>query len=50
MMMRWLSAVWLYGPTEQRHSELHDLLVDYYLFGMTFYVAGKKHNCSDEFI
>lgn len=29
------------------NSELHDLLVDYYLFGMTFMSLAKKHNCSD---
>ncbi|MDF3830252.1 antiterminator Q family protein [Pseudocitrobacter sp. 2023EL-00150] len=29
------------------NSELHDLLVDYYLFGMTFMALAKKHSCSD---
>lgn len=31
----------------KNNSALHDLLVDYYLLGMTFMALAKKHNCSD---
>ncbi|EIC83330.1 Q protein [Serratia sp. M24T3] len=29
------------------NSEMHDLLVDYYIFRMTFMSLAKKHQCSD---
>ena len=32
---------------KKHNSDLHDLLVDYYVFGMTFMVLARKHDCSD---
>ena len=32
------------------NNELHDLLVDYYVTGMTFMSLAKKHRCSDGYI
>lgn len=29
------------------NPDMHDLLVDYYVFGMTFITLARKHNCSD---
>ncbi|MCK9788018.1 antiterminator Q family protein [Providencia sp. CIM-Carb-044] len=31
----------------KKDSKMHDLLLDYYLFGMTFIQLAKKHKCSD---
>lgn len=31
----------------KNNSEMHDLLVDYYIFSMTFMSLAKKHQCSD---
>ena len=31
----------------KKNSDMHDLLLDYYLFGMTFMQLANKHNCSD---
>jgi hypothetical protein len=31
----------------KNNSDLHDLLVDYYVMGMTFMVLARKHDCSD---
>ncbi|KAA5961033.1 MULTISPECIES: antiterminator Q family protein [Pantoea] len=31
----------------KNNSDLHDLLFDYYIFGMTFMALARKHNCSD---
>lgn len=31
----------------KNNSDLHDLLVDYYVGGMTFMVLARKHGCSD---
>lgn len=29
------------------NADMHDLLVDYYVFGMTFIQLARKHGCSD---
>lgn len=34
----------------KKNSDMHDLLLDYYLFGMTFIQLAKKHHCSDTYI
>ncbi|MFU9003628.1 antiterminator Q family protein [Proteus columbae] len=34
----------------KKSSDMHDLLVDYYLFGMTFIQLAEKHHCSDTYI
>lgn len=31
----------------KNNSDLHDLLVDYYVGGMTFMALARKHGCSD---
>ena len=31
----------------RNNNDLHDLLVDYYVFGMTFMTLARKHGCSD---
>ncbi|HHZ3493741.1 TPA: antiterminator Q family protein, partial [Escherichia coli] len=31
----------------RNNRDLHDLLVDYYVLGMTFMVLARKHGCSD---
>lgn len=31
----------------KNNQDLHDLLFDYYVFGMTFISLAKKHGCSD---
>ena len=31
----------------KNNSDLHDLLVDYYVAGMTFMALARKHSCSD---
>ncbi|HEI6731364.1 antiterminator Q family protein [Yersinia enterocolitica] len=31
----------------KNNSDLHDLLIDYYVFGMTFMSLARKHGCSD---
>ncbi|KNC91280.1 antiterminator Q family protein [Trabulsiella odontotermitis] len=31
----------------KNNSDLHDLLVDYYVIGMTFMALAHKHDCSD---
>ena len=31
----------------RNNSDLHDLLIDYYVLGMTFMVLARKHECSD---
>ncbi|EFK7895464.1 antitermination protein, partial [Escherichia coli] len=32
---------------KKNNSDLHDLLVDYYVIGMTFMSLARKHRCSD---
>ncbi|HFD8834850.1 TPA: antiterminator Q family protein [Salmonella enterica] len=32
------------------NADMHDLLVDYYVFGMTFMKLARKHGCSDSHI
>ncbi|EGO7890217.1 antiterminator Q family protein [Escherichia coli] len=32
---------------KKNNSDLHDLLVDYYVGGMTFMALARKHGCSD---
>ncbi|CTW50374.1 antiterminator Q family protein [Escherichia albertii] len=32
---------------KKNNSDLHDLLVDYYVGGMTFMTLARKHGCSD---
>lgn len=32
------------------NADMHDLLVDYYVFGMTFIQLARKHGCSDSHI
>lgn len=32
---------------KKNNGELHDLLVDYYVMGMTFMSLARKHGCSD---
>ena len=34
----------------RNNSELHELLLDYYVFGMTFMSLARKHGCSDGYI
>ncbi|EFG0072705.1 antitermination protein [Escherichia coli] len=34
----------------RNNSELHELLLDYYVFGMTFMRLARKHGCSDGYI
>ncbi|EGM63013.1 putative Q protein [Shigella flexneri SFJ17B] len=34
----------------RNNNDLHDLLVDYYVFGMTFMTLARKHGCSDGYI
>ncbi len=34
----------------KNNQDLHDLLVDYYVGGMTFMALARKHRCSDGFI
>ncbi|EFL4496322.1 hypothetical protein JYG55_12085 [Escherichia fergusonii] len=31
----------------KNNRDLHDLLVDYYVMGMTFMVLAREHGCSD---
>ncbi|EHR8986905.1 antitermination protein [Escherichia coli] len=31
----------------RNNGDLHDLLVDYYVFGMSFMALSRKHGCSD---
>ncbi|HBZ8587404.1 TPA: antitermination protein, partial [Salmonella enterica subsp. enterica] len=31
----------------KNNSDLHDLLMDYYVMGMTFMMLARKHGCSD---
>ncbi|EOD3207843.1 antiterminator Q family protein, partial [Salmonella enterica subsp. enterica serovar Newport] len=31
----------------KNNQDLHDLLVDYYVMGMTFMALARKHDCSD---
>ncbi|EIX4508441.1 antitermination protein [Escherichia coli] len=31
----------------RNNRDLHDLLIDYYVLGMTFIVLARKHDCSD---
>ncbi|MGT3300428.1 antiterminator Q family protein, partial [Yersinia enterocolitica] len=31
----------------KNNSDLHDLLIDYYVFGMTFMSLAREHKCSD---
>ncbi|TNS67193.1 antitermination protein, partial [Escherichia coli] len=35
---------------KKSNNDLHDLLVDYYVWGMTFMRLAQKHNCSDGYI
>ncbi|MDM9021509.1 antiterminator Q family protein, partial [Escherichia coli] len=35
---------------KKNNSDLHDLLVDYYVVGMTFMSLAGKHCCSDGYI
>ena len=35
---------------KKSNNGLHDLLVDYYVGGMTFMMLARKHNCSDGYI
>ncbi|HAX5126023.1 TPA: antitermination protein [Escherichia coli] len=35
---------------KKNDSDLHDLLVDYYVGGMTFMSLARKHSCSDGYI
>ncbi|HHK8911404.1 TPA: antiterminator Q family protein, partial [Escherichia coli] len=35
---------------KKNNSDLHDLLVDYYVGGMTFMSLASKHRCSDGYI
>ncbi|HBD3862420.1 TPA: antitermination protein [Escherichia coli] len=35
---------------KKNNSDLHDLLVDYYVAGMTFMALARKHHCSDGYI
>ncbi|ELG7688996.1 antitermination protein, partial [Escherichia coli] len=35
---------------KKNNSDLHDLLVDYYVFGMTFMALAIKNSCSDGYI
>ncbi|MCV5697137.1 antiterminator Q family protein, partial [Escherichia coli] len=35
---------------KNNNSDLHDLLVDYYVVGMTFMSLAGKHCCSDGYI
>ena len=35
---------------KKNNSDLHDLLVDYYVGGMTFMSLASKHCCSDGYI
>ncbi len=35
---------------KKNNSDLHDLLVDYYIVGMTFMSLAGKHCCSDGYI
>ena len=37
----------MYGSPEKNNSDLHDLLVDYYVGGMTFMALAHKHGRSD---
>ncbi|EAS0612627.1 antitermination protein [Salmonella enterica] len=32
------------------NADMHDLLVDYYVSGMTFMTLARKHGCSDNYI
>ncbi|MBS0878570.1 MULTISPECIES: antiterminator Q family protein [unclassified Tatumella] len=32
---------------KKNNDDLHDLLIDYYVFGMTFISLARKHSCSD---
>lgn len=34
----------------QKNSDMHDLLVDYYVFGKTFRQLANEHHCSDTHI
>lgn len=34
----------------KNNQDLHDLLVDYYVMGMTFMALARKHKCSDTHI
>lgn len=34
----------------KKNDDLHDLLVDYYVMGMTFMSLARKHGCSDTHI
>ncbi|HIB1681919.1 TPA: antiterminator Q family protein [Salmonella enterica subsp. enterica serovar Muenchen] len=34
----------------KNNRDMHDLLVDYYVFGMTFMSLARKHGCSDTHI
>ncbi|EFU5484378.1 antitermination protein [Salmonella enterica] len=34
----------------KNNTEMHELLMDYYVFGMTFISLGRKHGCSDTHI
>ncbi|HHR9620041.1 TPA: antiterminator Q family protein [Salmonella enterica subsp. enterica serovar Muenchen] len=34
----------------KNNRDMHDLLVDYYVFGMTFMSLTRKHGCSDTHI
>lgn len=34
----------------KKNPDLHDLIVDYYVMGMTFMLLARKHGCSDGYI
>lgn len=34
----------------RNHEDMHELLLDYYVFGMTFMALARKHSCSDTYI
>lgn len=48
MLWRWRDDhLRVHGPSENNNSDLHDLLVDYYVGGMTFMALARKHGRSD---
>ncbi|TLD66247.1 antiterminator Q family protein, partial [Escherichia coli] len=35
---------------KKNNADMHDMLVDYYVYGMTFMKLARKHGCSDTHI
>ena len=46
----WSSIAGCMARLKKNNSDLHDLLVDYYVVGMTFMSLAGKHCCSDGYI